>query len=75
MKPDPVVTESESVQQDKRGVTVTTDFDANDDASVPDSMDSSVPDTPMVNSNLGRSKYRHTYRCTAHYDPIQQVAL
>jgi hypothetical protein len=45
------------------------EFDANDDdASVIDSIDSSVPDTPMVNSNPGRSKYGHTYRHTTHYD-------
>jgi hypothetical protein len=29
---------------------------------------SSVPDTPMVNSNPGWSKYGCTYRCTMHYD-------
>jgi hypothetical protein len=45
------------------------DFDANDDASVADSVDSSVQDTPMFNSNLGRSKYSCTYRRTMHYDP------
>ncbi len=34
-----------------------------------ESVDSSVPDTPVVNNNLGESKYGHTYRCTLHYDP------
>jgi hypothetical protein len=33
-------------------------------------MDSSVPDTPVVNNNLGQSKYGHAYRCTTHYDPM-----
>ncbi len=68
-KQDPDNTESGSVRQDKRGDTVTTDSDANDDASATASVDSSVPDTPTFNSNPGRSKYRHTYRCTMHDDP------
>ncbi len=46
------------------------DFDANDyDTSVADSKGSCVPDTPTANSNPGRSKYGHTYRCTLHYNP------
>jgi hypothetical protein len=69
-KQDPDVTESESVWQDKRGDTVTMEFDMNDDdASVVDSVGSSVPDTPTVNSNPGQSKYECTYRSTMHYDP------
>jgi hypothetical protein len=35
-----------------------------------ESIDSSVPDTPVVNNNLGQSKYGRTYRCTMHYDPM-----
>jgi hypothetical protein len=51
------------------GGTVTTEFDANDNgASAMDSVDSSVLDTPTVNSNPGWSKYKHTYECTTHYD-------
>jgi hypothetical protein len=34
-----------------------------------ESVDSSVPDTPMVKNNLGQSKYGRTYRRTMHYDP------
>jgi hypothetical protein len=46
------------------------EFNANDNgASAVDFMGSSVPDTPMVNSNPGQSKYGHTYRPTTHYDP------
>ncbi len=26
-------------------------------------------DTPVVNNNLGQSKYGGAYRCTRHYDP------
>ncbi len=53
-KQDTEDTESECVRQDKRGGTVSMDFDANDnDASVTDTVASSVPDTPMVNSNPG----------------------
>ncbi len=37
--------------------------------SAADSMTSSAPDTPMVNINLGWSKYGCTYRHTMHYDP------
>ncbi len=69
-KQDPEDTESESFRQDKRGGTVTTEFDTNDNgASLVDSVVLSVPDTPTVNSNRGRSKYGHTYRHTMHYDP------
>jgi hypothetical protein len=33
-------------------------------------VDSSVLDTPVVNNNLGQSKYGRMYRCTTHYDPM-----
>jgi hypothetical protein len=67
---EPDDTESESIRQDERGGTITTEFDANDnDVSVVDSMGSSVSDTPTVKSDPGRSKYGCTYRCTMHYDP------
>jgi hypothetical protein len=60
----------ESVQQDKRGCTINADFVAgNNGASTAESVDSSMPDTPMVNSNPGQSKYGWAYRCTMHYDP------
>jgi hypothetical protein len=40
------------------GGTITVDSVAGDDnASTVESVDSSVPDTPMVNSNPGQSKY------------------
>jgi hypothetical protein len=69
-KQNPEDTESETVRQDENGGTVTTEIDANDDdASTVDSVDSSVLDTPSVNSNHGWSKYGRTYRCTTHYDP------
>jgi hypothetical protein len=35
-----------------------------------ESMDSSVPDSPVVNNNLGQSKYGQVYRCTTHYDSM-----
>jgi hypothetical protein len=35
-----------------------------------ESVDSSVPDFPVVNNNLGQSKYGCRYRCTMHYDPV-----
>ncbi len=54
---------------------MTTYFDANDDASATDSVDSSVPDTSMFNSNPGWSKYGHTYRHTMHYDPTTGCAI
>jgi hypothetical protein len=43
---------------------------SNDDAVRVESVDSSVPDTTLVNNNLGQSKYGCTYRCTTHYDPV-----
>jgi hypothetical protein len=60
----------DSVQQDKRGGSITVDFVTGDDASMVVFMDSSVPDTPVVNNNLGQSKYGCTYKCTMHYDPV-----
>ena len=64
-------TDLNSVQKDERRGTITADFVAgNHDASMVESMDSSVPDTPMVNSNPGRFKYRLAYRRTMHYDPV-----
>jgi hypothetical protein len=46
------------------------DFVTGDDNAAPvESMDSSVPDTSVVNNNLGQSKYGCTYRPTTHYDP------
>jgi hypothetical protein len=49
---------------------MTADFVAGDDnTSTVESVGSSVPDTPMVNSNPGQSKYGWTYRRTMHYDP------
>jgi hypothetical protein len=42
----------DSVQQDKRGGTITVDFVTGDNNSATvESMDSSVPDTPLVNGN------------------------
>jgi hypothetical protein len=53
-----------SVQQDKRGGTITADFvTGDDDAATVESMDSSVPDTPVVNNNLEQFKYGHTFKC------------
>jgi hypothetical protein len=40
-----------------------------DNAAMVESMDSSVPDTPMVNDNQRQSKYGCMYRHTMHYDP------
>ena len=49
------------------GGTITADFVAGDnDASTVESMDSSVPNTPMVNNNPGQSKYGRVHRCTMH---------
>ncbi len=60
----------DSVQQDERGGTITADFaTGDDDTAMVESVDSSVPDTPVVNNNQGQSKYGHTYRRTTHYDP------
>jgi hypothetical protein len=61
-----------SVQQDKRGGTITAHFVTNDNnAAAVESMDSSVPDTPVVNNNLKKSKYGRMYRRTMHYDPTK----
>jgi hypothetical protein len=61
----------DSVQQDERGGTITADFVTGDDnKATVESLDSSVPDTPVVNNNLGQSKYGCTYRRTMHYDPM-----
>jgi hypothetical protein len=38
-------------------------------------MDSSLPDTPVVNKNLGQSKYGRTYRRTTHYDPMKGCTI
>jgi hypothetical protein len=52
------------------GGTITADFVTVADNTVAvESMDSSVPDTPVVNNNLGQSKYGCVYRRTTHYDP------
>jgi hypothetical protein len=52
------------------GGTITADFVTGDNnAATIESIDSSVPDTPMANNNQGQSKYGHTYRHTMHYDP------
>jgi hypothetical protein len=60
----------DSVQQDKRGGTIPADFvTVNGNAVMVESVDSSIPDTPVVNNNLGQSKYGCTYRRTMHYDP------
>jgi hypothetical protein len=40
-----------------------------DNAAMVKSVDSSVPDTPEVNNNLGQSKKGCTYRHTMHYYP------
>jgi hypothetical protein len=59
-----------SVQQDKRGGTITADFvTGDDDAATEESVDSSVMDTPTINNNQGQPKSGCTYRCTMHYDP------
>ncbi len=61
----------DSVQQDERGGTITADFITVDDGTVTvESIDSSVPDTTLVNNNLGQSKYGRTYRRTLHYGPM-----
>ncbi len=61
----------DSVQQDKRGGTITADFvTGDDDAAMVESVDSSVPDNSRVNSNPGQSKYGRTYMHTTHYDPM-----
>jgi hypothetical protein len=58
-----------SVQLDERGGTITENFVTGDDAAMVESVDSSVPDTPMVNNNLEQLKYGCTYRCTKYYHP------
>jgi hypothetical protein len=65
-----------SVQQDKRGDTITADFvTGDDDAVTVESVDSSVPDSPVVNNNLGQSKYGCMYRRTMHYDPATGLTI
>jgi hypothetical protein len=55
----------DSVQQDKRGGTITADFVTGDDnAATVESVDSSVMDTPVVSNNLGQSKYGRMYKPT-----------
>jgi hypothetical protein len=59
-----------SFQQDKRERIITVDFVTGDnDTATVESVDSSVPDTPMVNNNQGQSNYGCTCRRTMHYDP------
>jgi hypothetical protein len=59
-----------SVQQDKRGGTITAGFVTNGiNVATVESVDSFEPDTPVVNNNLGQSKYGCTYRRTMHYNP------
>jgi hypothetical protein len=66
----------DSVRQDKRGGTITADFVAgDDDAATVESVDSSMPDTPMFNNNQGQSKYQHMYRRTTHYDPTTRRTI
>ncbi len=45
-----------------------------DDTETGESVDSSVPDTTLVNNNPGQSRYGHTYRHTTHYDPTTGCA-
>ncbi len=59
-----------SVQQDKRGGTITADFVTGDDAAMIESVDSSVLDTLVVNNNLGQSTYECMYKRKTHYDPV-----
>jgi hypothetical protein len=60
----------DSVQQDERWGAITADFvTVDDNAATVESVDSSVPDTPVVNNNPGQSKYGCMYRCTTHHDP------
>ncbi len=52
------------------GCYITADFvTVDDDAVTVESIDSSVPDTPVVNNNIGQSKYGRTYRRTLPYYP------
>ncbi len=48
----------DSVWQDKKGGTIIADFVTGDNnTATVESVDSSVPDTPMANGNQGQSKY------------------
>jgi hypothetical protein len=60
-----------SVKQDKRGGTIIADFVTGNDDNVEavESVDSSVPDTSLVNNNPGQSRYGCTYSHIMHYDP------
>ncbi len=52
------------------------DFVTGDDnAATVESVDSSVPDTLMVNNNQGQSKYGCMYRHTTHYYPTTGRAI
>ncbi len=58
------------------GGTITADFVTGDNnAATVESVDSSVPVTPMVNNNQGQSKYGCKYRCTRHYDPTTECTI
>ncbi len=60
----------DSVQQDKRGGCYNGRFCCRQQQCIFGRIrDSSVPDTPMVNSNPGQSKYGRAYRRTMYYDP------
>jgi hypothetical protein len=65
----------DSVQQDKRGGTIIADFVTGDDNAARVDIDSSVPDTTLVNNNLGQYKHGRTYRCTLHYDPTTGLTI
>jgi hypothetical protein len=52
------------VSSKMRGGVLSVDF-----VTVDDEANSLVPDSPVVNNNLGQSKYGRTYRRTMHYDP------
>ena len=50
---------------------MTADFVTGDDiAATVESVNPSVTDTPVVNNNLGQSKYGCTYKRTTHYDSV-----
>ncbi len=57
------------LNQDERGGTITADFVTGDNAATVESEDSFLLDTPVVNNNLGQSKYGCTNKRTMHYDP------
>jgi hypothetical protein len=60
----------DSFQQNKRGGTIYVNFiTVDDNAATVESMASSVPGIPVVNNNLGQSKYGCMYRRKMHYDP------